>query len=476
MIDTIIATPTSHLPLRGALTDTELLLVETVQGKRVLRSSLLPRGGNDLGETLEHLWQTGLTEVWVMPSTALSQAATCAWFEQIRSQQWIVVVHPASHESSRPVCTLVWPKGGRQQETGRHLALVFPEFAGWGWTLPDARSLLATISYLDEVLRVPLLDGPEMTAHQLLASRADGHLPMWQGSARTDLPRLHNSDGAPVPMMEAAVEIAWMRPFTLTEQRQRYLHKYTHLSRHLEACLSVQLGGGAPEYSPNGRAYDGIHPGLWRVHIERGGSLFDGKRLPGMLNEEWMSTPQVRCCQDISYQVEVYEGCFWPRSADLLKAWATTLWQAGERLHVRPQRYRHSQGRANALRALMLLARLGLAVVKQEENEGGWARPDWWMQIAGRSQALLFTGLARMARKGIMPVLTNGDSFWIVSDEPNPLTAAPDLVAGPRWKGYSVAYETPLALSYRVKDIFRTAENPSQAASALDALAGASNL
>jgi hypothetical protein len=72
-----------------------------------------------------------------------------------------------------------------------------------------------------------------------------------------------------------------------------------------------------------------------------------------------------------------------------------------------------------------------------------------------------------------MPALVNRDALWVVSDDPNPLTAVPGLVAAHRWMGYFVGYEVPLPLSSEVKAIFRTAEPPDQVARALDTLAGA---
>ena len=82
-------------PTIGVLTDTEVLLVNIVQGKRVLRSILLPPGMSEPIGLLEHVWQSGLAEVWVMPETTLSRTITSAWFEQANSH-WVVVVHPDS--------------------------------------------------------------------------------------------------------------------------------------------------------------------------------------------------------------------------------------------------------------------------------------------------------------------------------------------------------------------------------------------
>src|SRR5436189_5882857 len=82
----------------GVLTDTEVLLVDVVQGKRVLRSILLPPDVSELSGLLEHLWQAALTEVWILPATTIARTATCAWFEQVNSH-WIAVVHPDPREA-----------------------------------------------------------------------------------------------------------------------------------------------------------------------------------------------------------------------------------------------------------------------------------------------------------------------------------------------------------------------------------------
>ncbi len=470
MIDRAYTASTINSNTIGVLSDTEVLLVGVIQGKRVLRSVLLPPSVSELRRLLEFLWQAGLTSVWVMPGTTLSRIATCTWFEQA-SLPWVVVTHPNQHEPTRPLCALLWPKGSGQREL-RRLTLIFTEHAGWGWVLPDARSLLATVTYLEQVLARPVIDSPDLVAHQLLTDLTLDQPTSWLRSSSVDLRTLLSGGGTTIPMMESARDLVWMRPLTLVDQRQRYLHKYTHLSRYLEACMAVQLGGRAPEYSSNGRAYDGVRPGIWRIRTEPAGSVFDGKRLPSCVDGEWMSTPQVKCCQDISYHVYVQEGYYWTQSHELLKQWARTLWQAAEGLHTHPQSYRHVQGKANAFQTIKQLAQLGVTILAKEEADGGWARPDWWAQIVGRSRAILFNHLANLARKGTMPVLVDRDALWVVSDDPNPLTAVPGLVATHRWKGYIVGYEVPLPLSNEVKAAFRTAEHPDQVVMTLDTLAG----
>jgi len=161
---------TSSVALRagvmGILKDNELLLLESVQGKRVLRSLQLPTDVSEPDRLLNYLWDAGLDSVWVMPATALSRSATCSWLEQA-SSRLVVRVHPNPQEPSRPIYAQLWPKEHTQRQA-RRLVLAFPEHAGWGWELTDARSLLATVSYLEQALRRCVTEPPDLLAHALL--------------------------------------------------------------------------------------------------------------------------------------------------------------------------------------------------------------------------------------------------------------------------------------------------------------------
>src|SRR5438270_14014821 len=92
----------------GVLTDSEVLLVDIVQGRRVLSARLLPSDSSELSRLFEYLWDTGLSSVWVMPTATLSRTATCARFEQVGSH-WTILAHPDPREPGRPSCVLFWP-------------------------------------------------------------------------------------------------------------------------------------------------------------------------------------------------------------------------------------------------------------------------------------------------------------------------------------------------------------------------------
>jgi hypothetical protein len=447
----------------GILMDNELLLLDATGGKGVLRSLQIPADMSEPGALLDYLWDAGLDSAWVMPATTLSRSATCSWLEQA-SNRWVVRVQPDAHEPSRPIRALLWPREGKQGEA-RRLALAFPEYAGWGWDLPDARSLLATVTYLQQVLSKSVTNSPDVLANELLGDLTHAAADSPRGSSPVDPYAFSDGGATPVPERDCARDVVWMRPLAVMEQQRRYVHKYVHLSWHLQAACGAPLGEGAPQYAASGRAYDGVRPGIWRAHVERAGSVFDGKQLPSGMHGEWMSTPQVRCCQDIGYRVQVREGWYWPEARQRLKRWGSTLWQAASRLHLHPQVFRHALGRANALRTITRLAELGASTLAESQ-------PDWWVQVVGLGRALFFAQLVDLVRKGTMPVLVEGNAFWVISDEPHPHSAVPGLVKDQPWRGYSAGYAAPLLLTSEVRDAWKCAQHAGELALALDTLAG----
>src|SRR5262249_48611828 len=100
---------TSASTVIGILMDNELLLLEAVYGKRVLRSLQLPADVSEPGRLLKSLWDAGLHSAWVMPATTRSRTATCSWLEQANNH-WVVSVHPDPQEPTRPIRALLWPR------------------------------------------------------------------------------------------------------------------------------------------------------------------------------------------------------------------------------------------------------------------------------------------------------------------------------------------------------------------------------
>jgi hypothetical protein len=197
-----ISSITPARTVMGILMDNELLLLEAVQGKRVLRSLQLPTDLSEPDRLLNYLWGTGLDSVWMMPATALSRSATRSWLEQA-SSRWVMRIHPDAQEPSRPLCAQLWPREHTQRQA-RRLVLAFPEYAGWGWELTDARSLLATVSYLHEVLSRSVTDSPDLLAHALLTDLTRDAAISPLSSSPVDRCAFSCNGATPVPLSECA--------------------------------------------------------------------------------------------------------------------------------------------------------------------------------------------------------------------------------------------------------------------------------
>ena len=146
--------------LLGVLSDTQLLLVGRQEGKRAVQSLPLSTEGPDFPALVQQAVRAGLSRVWVLPGTRVSHELNSAFLEQV-SRVWEVEVSASPLDPTHPVCASIYRKLpiGRQ---GPVLSLLFPEYERWGWQLPDALTLLATITYLEQVLDVGCLIGADI--------------------------------------------------------------------------------------------------------------------------------------------------------------------------------------------------------------------------------------------------------------------------------------------------------------------------
>lgn len=115
---------------------------------------------------------------------------------------------------------------------------------------PDARCLLASVTYLEQALARPVLDAPGLCAQQLL----------------TDLVPPRPPPGSP-SSPEGRQTLSWARSLTPAELRRRYLHKYTHLSWDLQGCLTLCVRASGA--SQNAGYHVHVHEGYcWLQTLE----------------------------------------------------------------------------------------------------------------------------------------------------------------------------------------------------------------
>src|SRR2546421_3385377 len=208
--------------ISGVLTDTDFLLLGAAGGKRTLQSIPVPPQVNNLGTLFQQAVLAGLSLLWVMPGSKFSRDLSRPLLEEVNSV-WEVTVTSSQLDPQRPVYAQVWRKlpAGRQ---GPILSLTFPEYAGWNWQLPDAATLLATLTYLEHTLGTSVSYSPRQLALDLLKSMTIDANPSWTRPPTIDLHTLATRDGQILPIRESAQPVIWMRPLTVTEWRMNYLH------------------------------------------------------------------------------------------------------------------------------------------------------------------------------------------------------------------------------------------------------------
>src|SRR5579884_2037769 len=209
--------------ISGILTDTDFLLLSTAGGKKTLQSIPLSPPISNLSALFQQAVLAGLSAVWVMPGSRFSRDMSRSLLEEVNSV-WEVIVRSSPVDSTCPVYAQVWRKllAGRQ---GPILSLTFPEYAGWDWRLPDAASLLATLTYLEHTLGTSISYSPEQLALDLLKGLVIEAKPSWTCPPIIDLHSLPTRDSQVVPIRASARPVIWMRPLTITEWRMKYLHK-----------------------------------------------------------------------------------------------------------------------------------------------------------------------------------------------------------------------------------------------------------
>lgn len=406
---------------------------------------------SNIGDLVGQALRSGLTYVWVLPGSGISQSATRAFIETA-AEEWDVFASYSRVHTDRPMFVRAWKKNTPGRE-GRTIYVGFPEWGAWGWKNLDTVTLLATISYLHAALGLPLMWSPGYMALDLLKAlnvekRAD-----WLKAPSVDLQKLPLEGGETFPIMRSARDLTWKRDLTTKEKRMKFIHKYDKNSMYLAAATGLLVGEGDP-VRVGADSFDDRLPGLWYVRATQGESAYDGHQLPNPARLPHLTTAMVACARRLGWRVEIVEGYQWREQGmyhRTLETWANTLWDVRQRLRVPSPEYKHTGARRNAYSTIGAIAHVGVGKLADEDTTGGLYRPDIWALVVGRACANIFFNVEQIRSKfGLTPILIHTDALWYVSNDPNPETAVPNIVdkAG-KLGGYKVVYAKPLA----VKDV-----------------------
>ncbi|MGW6605469.1 hypothetical protein [Streptomyces sp. NPDC055036] len=234
----------------------------------------------------------------------------------------------------------------------------------------------------------------------------------------------------------------WARKPNLAEETDTYLHKYDRVAAWLPAFNSVVLGIGDPTHYQEGREYDPLKSGMWRVASVPPvkGGIYEG--LPDLVFSEaseggfWLYNPDMDLLieQFPHWSPEIVEAWVWETSKRALNGMYKKL-LAMRRYVLRCQ----EEGRPGARWVKGVHGKLyqsfrgylGRNDPKRDHKTGDvyerdiYWRPDWAKAIMALANANAFRALVKYAEEGRYPLSLYVDAVTYTSEHPDPETAKP---------------------------------------------------
>jgi hypothetical protein len=233
-------------------------------------------------------------------------------------------------------------------------------------------------------------------------------------------------------------DFAWKRDIPNEEvwsprngKKARWLHAYDKNSMYLSAAGGANLGIGDPTYYSGNlmKTPDLRLAGLWRVEAERSTKQHDSApfplrrfayNLPWPLaeNQEWCTTPILKCLIEMGCHVQVFEGYEWPVSRRALAKWSDALY--GLRMSYKGLDDEVGQLCYYSMKRIAT-ASVGLLGSTKGAVDKRWFRPDWWSTIIETAKARMIYNIDHYMKDfGITPVMIHTDCLYYVSDSPEP--------------------------------------------------------
>lgn len=379
--------------------------------------------------------------LWIMPDTELSRHICWADFDRIDPDRYTVF----GSRKDRPNF-LSMQKGKSRSE--KKIYLAFPGHTEWSaedggkWYLPAPYALGLTINYLKREFDLDPMWSPGNMGMKILKRIF--------AKKKWEIANLDMDEELQNVLNQTASRPVWRRYGGLSyEQSQmKYLHAYDKNSQYLGAAQSTNLGNGQAEWVGPESFNTGL-VGFWNYRlIDVGDSKFDGYDLPCPLsvNRPWASTSLLLAAQDLNIEFEILGGVvFRNQPQKYLQEWSKELRKYRENLRDETK-YPNEIARENALGTAKMAANSLMGRLATPSKSGELFRPDWNILIVHQAIANQMYSFNKIQRDyGIKPVLVATDSWWIVSDEPDPAKAIPDILKYQReQRGYKHIGTVPM--------------------------------
>jgi len=366
-----------------------------------------------------------LDYVWVAPGSLLSACDPIA-FCNADHEVWDIryVEEPGTHTRlARMKRVVAWRRSGTFTEK-RTIEIVFPEQTSWEWEEESPLTILLALQRMHHDFGFPVGSHPGAVGRDLMK---------W--FVLKDLQLTPHIDLAQLPA-KCGRDFAWKKPIETTAKELNgglWLHCYDKNSMYVSAASNCALGIGDPVYfgpEHTMKEPDIRNAGLWRVEVDPISRVVKG--IPGPLetyryklpfplpqNQEWCTSPVLKCLIEMGWHVQVFEGYEWPLSRRALGKWAEALW--GHRMTYKELDTEEGQLCYFSMKRIATASIGLLASDTTPLKEKMWYRPDWWSTIIETAKARMLYNIDHYGKDyGMWPVMVYTDALYYVSDSPMP--------------------------------------------------------
>ncbi len=385
-----------------------------VDGLHLADTPLVPIRGaiRHVGDLYNGARRHGLTQLWLTDAwvRATGLPATLDAAGQFRERRHAFVSDGLDALHAFPAALTPWLDLRKKGEAGSSLSLVFPlydEHVVWGLDTDGATLLTALLAYA-RAMGTPYYRSPGRTGTDLMQELGKRGAGAGREFAATWPP--------PALQADTVRETSWMRTLSPAERAKPYLHSYDKNAQWLSGAGVVELGlSGIEERrdSAGTLPFDKRLPGYWRARIAGG-------------EERWACTPTVAWAVERGQAVAITEAHVWTTHSRAMETWYERLRAARTALDADTT----PAGRValGALKYTYALTISGFNSAWQRDRRSPLYRPDWRHLIIAQANANLSRALHKMDAAGYTPVAVHKDAVYLVSDEPDPVTACPPSV------------------------------------------------
>jgi hypothetical protein len=440
----------------AVLDDQHMYLCQVVDGQRRMRRVQIGAPTN-VGDVYQLARQHSITHMWAQPGSAVDVKDEEFYDTLPDGFNLFVAREDKNNPKSLATSFRVYKPG-----TYGAIYVGFPTRGRWQWDYMDPLDILSAVLYLEQVLGTTIQWSPNHVGMALVKKQyaSDPKRQTWVRESEIDLNSL--------PFDRAAADVLWSCPLNPTDVG-KWIHHYDKNSAYLSGCQGVSLGCGTPVHRIND-----INPdlaGIYRVSYTTG-SNWDEALLPPIITTEWITRDLLKFAEVHGYTITIHEAYQFEESHQLLRPWASLLWDARAALKDANPEFPHEHGRLNAYYTIKEVALIGVGQFASDKFAHQFMRPNWWADVVSKARVTLLYNLTSFEDALNTPFMVYSDGLWFVSNTENPESAVPGILkrAG-QLGGYKHVYSA-MCTQEIVEKSQRLSQNPSKFVSYLHRCAG----